>query len=136
MSALPASEPMTTLETEPFWSAAAEGRLVLPRCDACGTVIWYPRRFCPACRTTSVSWIEASGRGTVYTYTVVRKGARGAWGEVAPYVIAYVELDEGPRVLTNVVDIDPDAVEVGMAVRVVFDPTPEGQAVFRFAPAE
>jgi uncharacterized protein len=134
MSALPTPEPVPNLETEPFWDAAADGRLVLPRCDSCGTVIWYPRRFCPSCRATSVSWIEASGRGTVYSFTVVRK-APGRWREAAPYVIAYVELEEGPRVLTNLVDVEPDAVEVGMAVAVTFDATPEGHAVYRFRPA-
>ena len=134
MSGLPVPEPFPNLETEPFWDGAAEGRLVLPRCDACGTVIWYPRRFCPSCHTSSVSWFDASGRGTVYSFTVVRK-APGAWTGAAPYVIAYVELEEGPRVLTNVVDVDPSSVEVGMAVTVRFDTTPEGKAIPRFVPA-
>ena len=134
MSALPTPEPVPSLETDPFWEAAADGRLVLPRCDACDSVIWYPRRFCPVCHPSGVSWFEASGRGTVYSFTVVRKG-RGPWGEVAPYVIAYVELDEGPRILTNLVEVDPESVVVGMAVSVVFDPTPEGRAIPRFAPA-
>ena len=134
MSGLPTPEPVPSLETEPYWDGAAEGRLVLPRCDACGNVIWYPRRFCPVCHTSSVTWFDASGRGTVYSYTVVRNG-RGPWREMSPYVIAYVELEEGPRVLTNVVGADPDTVTVGMPVRVVFDPTPEGRAVPRFTPA-
>lgn len=134
MSSLPTPEPHPNLETEPFWEATREGRLALPRCDECGTVIWYPRRFCPSCRSSSVSWFDASGHGTVYSFTVVRK-APGAWSGSAPYVIAYVELDEGPRILTNVVDVDPDDVVVGLPVTVTFDPTPEGQAIARFRPA-
>ena len=134
MSGLPTPEPHPNLETEPFWEAAAEGRLVLPRCDRCDTVIWYPRRFCPVCHSTAVSWFEASGRGTIYSCTVVRK-ARGPWAEAVPYVIAHVELEEGPRVLTNIVDAAPDDVAVGMPVTVTFDVTPEGQAIPRFRPA-
>ena len=133
MSELPVSAPHPTLETAPFWEAAAAGRLVLPQCDHCGNVIWYPRRFCPVCHQWGVTWIDASGRGTVYSFTVIRK-ARGPWGEVAPYVLAYVELDEGPRVMTNVVGAPPDEVEVGMAVEVVFDRDGE-VALPRFRPA-
>jgi len=134
MSDLPAPSPPVTLETKPYWDAAAQGRLVLPRCEACETVIWYPRSFCPACGSTAVSWIDAAGTGSVYSHTVVRKG-QGAYREAGPYVVAYVELDEGPRVMTNVVGCDPDNVEIGMRVEVVFDPTDKGTALPRFRPA-
>jgi uncharacterized OB-fold protein len=133
VSRLPTLEPVRTLETEPFWASADEGRLVLPRCDACEAVIWYPRRWCPMCHQHGVSWFEATGHGTVYSFTVVRQ-AGGDWQEAVPYVIAFVELDEGPRVLTNVVDVDPDTVRVGDEVSVVFDRHPAGAAVPRFAP--
>lgn len=132
-SSLPAPAPPVTLETQPFWDATAEGRLVLPRCDACATVIWYPRAFCPACGSTEVSWIDAAGTGTVYSFTVVRKG-QGAYREAAPYVVAYVELDEGPRVMTNIVGCDPDTVRIGMAVTVTFYATDKGTALPRFQP--
>jgi uncharacterized protein len=138
-SALPVPEPSPTLETEPFWAAARDDRLLLPRCDDCDTVVWYPRRFCPQCHSRSVSWFEATGRGTVYSYTVVRQ-APGDWKEAVPYVIAYVELDEGPRLLTNVVGCDPDAVEagrpveIGQPVAVVFERSPSGAGVPRFRP--
>ena len=88
-------------ETAPFWAALAEGRLDLPVCDACGHHIWYPRSWCPVCQHDAVTWTTLSGRGTVYARTILHK-AMGPWGEAAPFVIAYVELDEGPRVLTNV----------------------------------
>lgn len=131
---LPAPAPAVTPETKPFWDAAASGRLVLPRCDACATVVWYPRAFCPDCGSTSVSWFEASGRGRVHSFTVTRRG-QGAYRSAAPYVLAYVELEEGPRVLTNVVDGDPEALEVGQAVTVVFHDTGEDTALPRFRPA-
>ena len=132
-TALPAPAPTITLETKPFWEAATEGRLVLPRCDACTTIIWYPRAFCPACGNASVSWIEAAGTGTVYSFTIVRKG-QGPYRDAGAYVVAYVELDEGPRMMTNVVDCDPDAVAIGMRVEVTFDATDKGTALPRFRP--
>ncbi len=134
MSELPTRPPRRTHETAPFWDGCAEGRLVLPRCDRCHELIWYPRRFCPLCAGTEVSWGEVSGRGTVYSFTVLRRGD-GPFRDAAPYVLAYVELDEGPRVLTNVVGTDPDAVAVGQPVRVVFDPAGDGDALPRFTPA-
>ena len=123
--ALPAPVPTVTLETQPYWDATAEGRLVLPRCDACDTVIWYPRRFCPACGSSNVSWIDASGRGAIYSFTVVRKGG-GQYREADPFVVAYVELDEGPRMMTNIVDCDPASLTIGDRVEVVFHPTSAG----------
>ena len=134
MSELPTEAPITTVETEPFWEAAARGQLVLPRCDACGTYIWYPRRFCPACHDSSVSWVASRGLGTVYTFTVVRK-ASGRWAGSTPFVIAYVELDEGPRMMTNIVECDPAAVHIGQRVTVTFDRAEDGTGVPRFRPA-
>ncbi|HZU71322.1 MAG TPA: Zn-ribbon domain-containing OB-fold protein [Acidimicrobiales bacterium] len=132
--ALPAPAPFVSLETEEFWAATARGELLLPRCDRCGSFIWYPRRFCPDCGSQDVSWVRASGRGTVYSFTIVRRGP-GPYGAASPFVLAYVELEEGPRVMTNVVGCDPEAVEVGMPVEVVFHDTGEGTALFRFRPA-
>jgi uncharacterized OB-fold protein len=130
---LPTEAPRPTSATQEFWAATGDGTLLLQRCDACGTVIWYPKGFCPACSSFATSWFAASGLGTVYSFTVVRKAA-GAWQKATPYVIAYVELAEGPRVLTNVVGCDPGSVEVGMPVQVVFDDTGEGTALYRFRP--
>ena len=132
MAALPVNSAHPNLESAPFWEAVAEGRLVLPKCDNCGTVIWYPRRFCPVCHHHGVSWIEASGRGTVYSFTIVRR-APGPWREAAPYVLAYVELAEGPRVMTNVVGVEPGDVRIGMDVEVVFERDGDN-AVPRFRP--
>ena len=131
---LPAPGPPVTPDSQTFWDGTAEDRLVLPRCDKCSTVIWYPREFCPACGSMSVSWFDASGRGTVYSYTVVRKG-EAMYGAAAPYVLAYVELEEGPRVLTNIVDCEPESVKIGQAVSVVFHETGQGPKLARFRPA-
>jgi uncharacterized protein len=133
LSTLPASAPVVSVETAEFWAATAEGRLLLKRCDACGTVIWYPRSLCPDCHSTDTSWFEASGQGAVYSYTVNHRGD-GPWKEAAPFVIAYVELDEGPRVMTNIVDCDPATVSVGQRVAAVWDDTGQGNALLRFRP--
>ncbi len=133
MSNLPISTPRVNSETKPFWDATAEGRLVLPRCNACGFVIWYPRTRCPDCHSTDVSWIDASGGGTIYSFSITRKG-QGHYRDVTPYVLAYVELDEGPRVMTNIVDCDPETLAVGQRVRVVWDDTGQGSALYRFTP--
>ncbi len=132
---LPVPTPAVSAEAEEFWAATAEGRLLLRRCDDCGTVIWYPRAHCPACGSQRTSWTQASGKGTVYTFTVVHRSMLEGFRDALPYVIAYVELEEGPRVLTNVVDCDPASVEVGMPVSVVFHDTGTGRALFRFRPA-
>ena len=134
MSDLPTMPPTVTPETERFWEATAERKLVLPRCDDCSTVIWYPRLTCPICHGNNVSWIDASGRGTVYSFSVVHRGG-GPWHEALPYVLAYVELDEGPRIMTNIVHTDPHSIEIGMAVKVTFDDTGVGAAIPRFEPA-
>jgi len=134
MSNLPVPTPVVTSETKPFWDATAEGRLVLPHCNACGFVIWYPRSFCPECASTDVSWHDASGMGTIYSFSITRKG-QGAYRDAGAYVLAYVELDEGPRVMTNIVDCDPESLAVGQRVRVCFADTGQGSALYRFTPA-
>ena len=134
MTALPAPSPAVNPETEEFWAATARGRLLLKRCLDCGSVIWYPRAICPECASLRTEWFEASGRGHVYSYTVNHRG-EGAYAGEVPYVLAYVELDEGPRVMTNLVEAgEPDLV-VGLPVEVVFHDTGEGTALPRFRPA-
>lgn len=134
-ASLPTPAPAISPETQEFWAATTEGRLLLRRCDDCATVIWYPRAHCPACGSQDTSWMPASGRGTVYTFTVVHRSAVEGFRDALPYVVAYIELEEGPRVLTNIVDCDPASVVVGMPVTVVFHDTGAGSALFRFRPA-
>lgn len=134
---LPAPAPSVLPEVKTFWDATAEGRLLLPKCTECGTVIWFPRPFCPSCASTSVEWIQASGRGTVYSFTVNRRGVADvpAYRGVGEYVLAYVELEEGPRIMTNIVDCDPNSVRIGQKVELVFHDTGQGTALARFRPA-
>jgi uncharacterized protein len=112
--------PLMSAETKPYFDAAAEGRLLIKRCLDCGQPHFYPRSICPHCFSERTEWQEASGRGTVYSFSVMRAGG--------PFVIAYVTLEEGPAMLTNIVDCDPASVRIGDEVRVVFRPT-QGDAV-------
>ena len=120
--------PPVSPETKPFWEAAARGTLLLKRCEACGEPHYYPRTACPFCGSDRTSWQEASGRGTIYSYSVFRRAP-------VPYAIAYVTLEEGPTMMTNIVDTDLDAIRVGQQVRVRFVPTGGGPPVPMFAPA-
>jgi uncharacterized OB-fold protein len=130
---LPAPAPPVVPETKPFWDGTKAGKLVLPRCPRCSFVIWYPRQFCPQCGQTPVEWFEASGLGTVYSFTVVRRG-EGAYRDTPQYTLAIVELKEGPRVLTNIVDCDPSGLQIGQAVKAVFSDAGESAALLRFRP--
>jgi uncharacterized OB-fold protein len=133
MNPLPAPAPLIDADTAEFWAATVEGRLLLRRCDSCGQAMWYPRSICPSCHSAATSWVEASGRGQIYSYTVTTRGM-DEFSSVGAYVVAYVELDEGPRVLTNIVDCDPETLEIGQPVDVVFADTGQGAALPRFRP--
>ncbi|WP_042376816.1 Zn-ribbon domain-containing OB-fold protein [Streptacidiphilus melanogenes] len=100
--------------TQPYWDAAAEGRLLLRRCRACGAAHHYPRGFCPRCWSEDVSWEQASGRATLYTWSVVHANDLPPFRDRLPYVAAVVELAEGPRMMTTVVDCDPTLLQVDM----------------------
>ena len=115
--------PIPTPETKPFWQGTREGELRLQRCDACAHVYFPPRPFCPKCAGRAVSWFAASGRGSLYSYIIHHRPVPGF---TPPYSIAVVQLDEGPRMMTNVVGCAPENVKIGMAVQVVYeDVTPE-----------
>ena len=120
--------PPVNPETRPFWDAAAAGTLLLKRCDACGEPHYYPRAICPFCGSDRTAWVAASGRGTIYSYSVFRRAP-------VPYAIAYVTLEEGPTMMTNIVDADLDAIRIGQPVRVRFTPTDGGPPVPTFVPA-
>jgi hypothetical protein len=121
-------------ETQPFWDAAREGRLLIKRCASCGRAHHYPRPFCPYCWSSEVAWEQASGAGTVYAFSVVHRNDLPPFNERVPYVAAIVELDEGPRMMTNVVDCDVEDVRVGMAVEVTFRAIDDNVSVPVFRP--
>ncbi len=120
--------PEANPETRPFWDAAAEGRLLIGKCRSCGKPHYYPRAICPLCGSDATELVQASGRGSIYSYSVMRRVP-------VPYALAYVTLDEGVTMMTNIVDCDLDAIRIGQRVRVVFKPSDGGPPVAMFTPA-
>ncbi len=119
--------PQPNPETKAFWDAAAEGKLMIGKCNACGERHYYPRALCPFCFSPRTELQRASGSATIYTYSVMRRTP-------IPYAIAYVTLAEGPTIMTNIVDCDLDRIRIGQAVRLVFKPSDGGPPVPTFTP--
>ena len=135
MSETPRPRPEPTPISRPFWEATARGEFMIQHCARCAQNIFYPRINCPGCGGRELGWRPTSGRGSVYTFTVARRPTHPAFADRVPYVIAVVELEEGPRVTTNLVDCDPEAVAIGMPVEVAFEEAVDGIAIPVFRPA-
>jgi uncharacterized OB-fold protein len=124
------SDPMLNPGDEKYFDAAKEGRLLYGRCKACSEAHHYPRMICPFCWSDAVDWAASAGMGSIYTFSVTRRGAG------APYCIAYVSLDEGPTVMTNIVDCNLDDVRIGQRVKVVFKRSEGDYAIPMFTLAQ
>lgn len=127
---VPVPEPLT----EPFWEGTRAGELRVQRCKACGANIFYPRERCPKCFATDLEWVKTSGRGRVYTYTVVRQPGNPAFNDDVPYIFAIIQLDEGPRMNSNVTGIPFEQVKVDMPVEVYFEQVSEDIWLPKFRP--
>lgn len=121
--------PPVSPENAPYFDAAAQDRLVLKHCDACNATHHYPRAICPFCGSDRTSWIDSTGRGTVYSVSVTRRGTP------VPYAMAYVTLAEGVTMMTNIVDCDLDSIRIGDTVEVTFVASRDGRKVPMFKPA-
>ena len=115
-------------ETKRVFDGAADGTLIVPKCNACGRSHWYPRAICPHCFSQDLAWNAASGKGTIYSLSVMKRAE-------VPYAIAYVTLEEGPTMMTNIVDCDLDSVKIGQKVQVKFVPSENGPPMPMFTPA-
>ena len=122
-------DPLLNVGDKPYFDAAGEGKLMVGKCGGCGEVHHSPRGLCPFCFSDKVSLVQAKGTGTIYTYSVSRRA-----GPIV-YCIAYVTLDEGVTMMTNIVDCDLDTVKIGQKVKVVFKKSEGGTAIPMFAPA-
>jgi uncharacterized protein len=129
--------PTPDYDTDEFWDGCREGVLRIRHCNSCGAFHFYPRPFCPKCWSAAVEWVAASGRARLYTYSVVYSNDLPPWPERVPYVAAVVELDEGPRMMTNVEGCAFDDLAIGMPLVVDFKDIADDTtvAVFRPAPA-
>lgn len=124
--------PIPDADTRFFWEGCAQGKLYIQQCADCEKHIFYPRIVCPHCLSSDIHWIEASGRGRIYSYSIIHRSEK-AFAQDVPYVVALIDLEEGVRLMSNVINVDPDQVTCDMPVKVVF--VPEGDMVLpKFEP--
>ena len=126
--------PSVVGETKPYWDSCRQGQLLIQKCDACDEYQFYPRGICANCWSSDIKWFPSSGRGTVWTFTVTNQNRTPGF-DTGPYVLALVELEEGVRMFTNIVDCDPKDVSIGMAVEVTFERATDQISVPFFKPA-
>lgn len=127
--------PRPTPETQPYWDAAKQGKLLIQRCNDCAQHYFYARPLCSHCLSRNVEWVEASGRGTLHTYVISMRPGRSA-PLPPPYIVAIIELDEGPRMMSNLVGVEPDPAKIpcDMPVQVVFEAISDEITLPRFRP--
>ena len=131
----PLPRPISPALSRPFWEAAKRHELVMPRCKTCDQLFFYPRSECPRCLSTDLEWVKVSGRGRLHSFTIVQQPANAAFNADVPYVYAVVQLDEGPRLMSNITDCNVQAVHIGMPVAVAFVDAGDGLAVPVFTPS-
>ncbi len=131
------NKPLPTVagETKAFWDSCRRGQLVIQYCEGCDEYQWYPRGICADCWGESVRWVQSSGRGTVWTYTVTYQNRTPGFAEMVPYVLALVELEEGVRMFTNIIECNPRDVYIGMPVEVTFQTATPQITIPYFKPA-
>ena len=127
--------PSISGETRPYWDSCRRGQLLIQKCDSCGEYQFYPRGICANCWSNDIQWIISSGKGTVWTFTVTYQNGTPGFAEDVPYVLALVELEEGVRMFTNIVECDPRSVTIGMPVEVTFVQATNQISVPYFKPA-
>jgi hypothetical protein len=132
---MPKPRPVPTPTSQPFWDALRDERVALQRCDECNVWVYYPRAWCPRCLSGQLSWYDVDGTGTVYTFTVARQATAPPFADEVPQLLAVVELTEGVRLSTTLVDVAPKAVSIGLTVVPVFDHGADGVTLLRFRPA-
>jgi len=132
----PLPNPMTP-EAKPYWEGLKAQKLMLPKCNACGHVFWYPRVACPKCQTRDIGWVQSKGRGTLHSFEIGHQSFNKAFKVPVPYVLAMVELAEGPRMLSNLVNVEPDPKKIrcDMPVEVVFTKLTDEVTLPLFQPA-
>ena len=130
--------PSPQQESDFYWQKAKERELWLRKCNACGSAYFYPRDISPCCFSKDTAWIKASGKATLYTYGIVQRAPHPGFAQDVPFVTALVELEEGPRMPTNIVGIDdptPEKLQIGMSLEVTFEDITDTIALPKFKPA-
>ena len=124
--------PVPSVESRPFWDACRDHKLICQKCTDCGAFRFPPTRICPQCLGSNFAWVEMTGRGEVFSFTIFRRLYHPGFADDIPYVVAVVALDEGPRMLSNVVGMDVDLVRCGMPVQVRFDKATDDITIPKF----
>lgn len=134
----PIPAPTPQPESDFYWEKCKAEELWLRHCKTCGYAYFYPRDICPKCFSRDTDWVQSSGKGTVHTFAIVHRGPTPPFRERVPYVPAIVELAEGPRIPTNLVEVEPapDSIKIGMAVEVVFEPLDDHIYLPKFRPTD
>lgn len=123
-------------EMRPWWEAAQRHELYIQKCRDCGDLRFHPRALCTSCMSSNTEWVRCSGRGKIYTYTVTNQNGSAGFRDSLPYVLAWVELDEGVKLMTNIVDCPPAQVKIDMPVEAVFDDVTPDVTLVKFRPAQ
>jgi uncharacterized OB-fold protein len=119
-----------------FWKASKQHKLLIQECRDCNSKIFYPRKLCPECWSSNLSWLESSGKGRIFTFSITMTGVEKKFQEDLPYILALVDLKEGVRMMTNIVECKPEEVKIGMDVEVVFEDITEEFALPKWRPVQ
>jgi len=130
------NKPLPVIQSwsKPFWDATRERRLLIQECRDCGKKIFYPKKYCPECRSTDIGWVESSGEGKVYSFSTLYLGVHPKFEDNAPYTIAIIELNEGVRLMSNIVNCNPQDMQCDMPVKVAFEDVTEEITLPKFEP--
>lgn len=127
--------PKPTPWSKPFWDGCKKGKLLVQQCKSCQKYVFYPKLFCPFCLSEDLNWVEATGKGKIYTYTVVYSYQPTEFSEDVPYIVAVIDLEEGVRMMSNIVKCRPQEVKCDMDVEVVFEKVTDEVTLPKFIPA-
>ena len=126
--------PQPDVISQTYWAAAKNHKFIIQKCTECHQYVFYPREACPYCQSKDLEWAEPSGKGTVYSYTIIRRAAHPGFKDDVPYIYAIIELVEGPRMISNIIDCNIEKVQIGMPVMVTFDDITGECALIKFKP--
>ncbi len=136
MNEKPKPIPVVNSWSKPYWEAANQNKFVIQKCKDCGEFNFIPRMACPTCFSDNMGWVEASGKGTVYSHTTVLNNAPTAFQNDCPYVVAIIKLAEGPQMVSNIIGIDPEKIHCDMEVEVTFERLNEEFNLPKWKPAD
>jgi uncharacterized OB-fold protein len=127
--------PVPSAESQAYWDGLRDRKLLMPRCDACGKYWFPPSLLCPHCNATNWTWTSTSGRGRIFSYVIYHRIYHPGFADEVPYAVAVIELDEGPRMVSNVIGIAPDKLACDLRVQVVYQPITDTITLPKFKPA-